>query len=57
MFWWSILVSVTSAVAGLVLSAQEWAGTATGATVVLVSCGWFLLSAVLAAIRGEGRRQ
>ena len=24
---------------------------------VLVSCGWFLLSAVLAAIRGEGRRQ
>lgn len=42
MFWWSILVSVTSAVAGLVLSAQEWAGTATGATVVLVSCGWFL---------------
>ncbi len=37
MFWWSILVSVTSAVAGLVLSAQEWAGTATGATVVLVS--------------------
>ena len=55
MFWWSILVSVTSAVAGLVLSAQEWAGTATGATVVLVSCGWFLLSAVLAAIRGEGR--
>ena len=57
MFWWSILVSVTSAVAGLVLSAQEWAGTATVATVVLVSCGWFLLSAVLAAIRGEGRRQ
>ena len=57
MFWWSILVSVTSAVAGLVLSAQEWAGTATGATVVLVSCGWFLLSAVLAAIRGGGRRQ
>ena len=57
MFWWSILVSVTSAVAGLVLSAQEWAGTATGATVVLVSCGWFLLSAVLAAIRGEGRCQ
>jgi len=44
-------------VAGLVLSAQEWSGTATGATVVLVSCGWFLLSAVLAAIRGEGRRQ
>ena len=57
MFWWSILVSVTSAVAGLVLSAQEWSGTATGATVVLVSCGWILLSAVLAAIRGEGRRQ
>lgn len=57
MLWWSILVSVTFAVAGPVLSAQEWIGTATGATVALVSYGWSLLNAVLTAIRGEGRRQ
>ena len=53
MFWWSILVSVTSAVAGLVISAQDWARTATGATVILVACGWFLMSALLAYARGD----
>ncbi len=53
MFWWSILVSITSAVAGLVISAQDWARTATGATVILVACGWFLMSALLAYARGD----
>ena len=53
MFWWSALVSITSAVAGLVISAQDWARTATGATVILVACVWFLLSALLAALRGD----
>ncbi len=55
MFWWSILVSISSAIAGLVISAQDWAGTATGATVILVACVWFLASAVLASLRGERR--
>ncbi len=44
MFWWSLIVSSTSALAGLLLSAQDWARTATGATIVLVACFWFLLS-------------
>lgn len=53
MFWWSILVSMTSAVIGLVLSAQEWMGTASGATIILVSCGWFAGSLVAAFLRGD----
>jgi zinc transport system permease protein len=47
MFWWALVVSVTSVVLGLVISAQEWAGTATGATIVLVACAWFLLSCMV----------
>ena len=53
MFWWAMLVSITSAVAGLLISAQDWARTATGATIILVACGWFLLSMVVAALRRE----
>ncbi len=41
MFWWAILISVSSTVSGLLISAQDWARTATGATVILVSCLWF----------------
>lgn len=46
MFWWSVAVASTSAVAGLVVSAQPWAGTATGATIVLAAVAWFLASLV-----------
>ena len=56
MFWWAILVSVTSAVGGLLLSAQEWMRTATGATVILIACGWFLVSMVVASVQGSARR-
>lgn len=48
MFWWAILVSTTSAIAGLTISAQEWAGTATGPTIVLCSFVWFMISYVFA---------
>ena len=44
----TLWVSVTSAVAGLLISAQDWAQTATGATIVLVAFGWFLVSTVAA---------
>jgi zinc transport system permease protein len=44
MFWWALLVSCTSAVAGLLVSAQPWARTATGATVILFAFAWFVLS-------------
>lgn len=41
MFWWSLAVAWSSALAGLAISAQPWARTATGATVVLVAFLWF----------------
>ena len=50
MFWWSILVGLSSAVAGLLISAQDWARTATGATIVLVAAGWFVISMVWSTI-------
>jgi len=53
MFWWAMLVSLTSAASGLIVSAQDWARTATGATVILVACGWFLLSMIVAGLRRE----
>lgn len=53
MFWWALLVSATSAVTGLLISAQDWAGTATGATIILVAFVWFLVSAAVAFLRGD----
>ena len=53
MFWWAILVSLTSAVAGLALSVKPWMGTATGATIILVSCVWFVASVVVSSVRNE----
>lgn len=53
-FWWALLVGVTSAVAGLLVSAQPWARTATGPTVVLCAFGWFLASQATAALRKRG---
>ncbi|MFO7685099.1 MAG: metal ABC transporter permease [Desulfobacterales bacterium] len=53
MVWWALLVSTTSAVIGLLLSAQDWARTAAGATVILVACSWFLISSGVCLFRGE----
>jgi len=53
MFWWALLISVNSAVIGLIISAQDWARTATGATIIMVACGWFLASLVVAGFRKE----
>lgn len=55
MFWWALLVSLTSAIIGLLISAQEWARTATGATIILVAFAWFVISTVVALARGQGR--
>jgi zinc transport system permease protein len=51
MFWWSMIISTTSAMSGLLISGQEWARTATGATIILCAFAWFLLSAPFAAKR------
>jgi len=56
MFWWAIVVGLTSAVAGLIISAQNWAHAATGATVVLVAVAWFAGSSVVAAVRCPVKR-
>lgn len=55
MFWWALLVGLSSGFAGLTLSAQEWLSTASGATVILAACAWFAVSAALAALRGHRR--
>ncbi len=44
MFWYAVSIGFISAVVGLVLSAQPWARTATGATIVLVSLLFFIFS-------------
>lgn len=55
MFWWSNAVGGFSAVVGLMISAQPWAETATGATVVGVACVLFLVSLGIRAVsKGVG---
>ena len=54
MFWWAIGISATSAVAGLAISAQDWARTATGPTIVLCGFAWFVVSQIAAR---AGRRR
>ena len=44
MFWWALLVGISSGFAGLTLSAQDWLATSSGATIILVSCCWFAAS-------------
>ena len=51
MFWWTLLISISSAISGLLFSAQDWARTASGATIILVTCAWFLLSLLVPLIR------
>lgn len=52
-FWWSIVVGVSSSVAGLLLSAQEWLETASGATVILAACLWFAISCIWKKVRNH----
>ena len=46
MLWLSVLIGLFSAVTGLFLSAQDWMGTSTGATIVLCSCVIFGISLI-----------
>lgn len=50
MFWWAVMISLSSSVIGMIISAQEWADTATGATVVLVTLTWFLFSLLVSVL-------
>lgn len=53
MFWWALLVAWTSAAGGLSISAQPWAGTATGATIILCAFLWFVVSLLATSVRGR----
>ena len=55
MVWWALLVSLGSVLAGLLISAQDWAGTATGATVILVAFACFLVSLIPPLLRGKAQ--
>ncbi len=56
MFWWAVGISVSSAVGGLLLSAHQSIRTATGATIILISFTWFLVSFVPVVLRKEKAR-
>ncbi len=51
MFWWALAISVVSSIAGLLVSAQDWARTATGATIILFSCAFFCASVAISSFR------
>lgn len=51
LFWWSIIASMSASIVGLLLSAQDWLATASGATIILVACFWFALSCLWAGLR------
>ncbi len=55
MVWWALFVSIVSAVAGLLISAQDWARSATGATVILVAFTMFLASQMFSLARRSGK--
>ncbi len=46
MFWISLIISIISVVAGLLISAQKWANTPAGATIVLCASVFFVISLI-----------
>ncbi|MCH2176720.1 MAG: metal ABC transporter permease [Lentisphaeria bacterium] len=53
MFWYAIIISIVSAILGLFISTISSINTATGATVVLVSFIWYIISAIYARFLGQ----
>lgn len=53
MFYYALAFSYISVVAGLLISAQDYASTPAGATIVLVSCGIFLASMIYSRFRPD----
>jgi zinc transport system permease protein len=54
MYRWTLLVSLVSVIAGLIISAQDWARTATGATIILCSALLFVISCIPTLLRKSG---
>ena len=51
MFWISIIIGVCSGISGLLISAQPWAETASGATIVLCACVIFCISLLFGILK------
>lgn len=51
MFWISIIIGVCSGISGLLISAQPWAETASGATIVLCACVIFCISLLFGVLK------
>lgn len=51
MIWFAVIIAVLSAAGGLIISAQDWARTATGATVIIVAFLFFILSQIIVLVR------
>jgi len=53
LFWWAMGLSTTSAVIGLWISAQDWARTATGPTVIMVGVVGFIISQIVVMVHKQ----
>lgn len=53
MVWWTLIINISSSILGLLISANDWAQTATGSTIILVSFIWFLISIAVNFVRGD----
>jgi len=50
-FYYAIVFGTISGVSGLLISAQEWANTAAGATIVIVNCILFLICQLIRSLQ------
>lgn len=53
LFWWTLITSLFSAIIGLLLSAQPWLATSSGATIILAACSCFAGSLLWVGLQGR----
>lgn len=53
MFYWSVAIGLFSGICGLLISAQEWADTASGATIVMTGCVIFIMSVIFRRLKNR----
>ena len=51
MLWWAMIIALLSSLAGFLISVQDWARTATGATVVIIAFLFFVMSQVIRLLK------
>ena len=52
-YFYAIIIGLASGIAGLFISAQEWADTAAGATIAAVNCLIFAISCIAKYLRSK----